>query len=83
MFADSTAAATLWTQLSSEDKSATLDLQLDYLRPAKLESLIGKGEVQMLNNSVANVRITMYNESAPDEPLATGRAMFAVRRASA
>ncbi|WP_430735052.1 PaaI family thioesterase [Halodesulfovibrio aestuarii] len=82
MFVDIVAASALWTHLKPEDKSATIDLRVDYQRPAMLENLIGEGEVRMLANSVANVHVRLYNASTPDTLQAEGRAVFHIKRKS-
>lgn len=80
MFVDIVAASTLWTHLGPEDRTATIDLRVDYQSPAMLEDLIGEGEVRMLGNSIANVHVRLYSASTPDTVQADGRAVFHIKR---
>ncbi|MCT4626339.1 PaaI family thioesterase [Halodesulfovibrio sp.] len=80
MFVDIVAASSLWTHLAPEDKTATIDLRVDYQRPAMLEDLIGEGEVRMLSKSIANVHIKIFSASTPDTLQAEGRAVFHIKR---
>ncbi|WP_290922636.1 PaaI family thioesterase [Halodesulfovibrio sp.] len=80
MFVDIVAASTLWTHLGPEDKTATIDLRVDYQRPAMLEDLLGEGEVRMMGNSIANVHVRLYSASTPDTVQAEGRAVFHIKR---
>ena len=82
MFVDIVAASALWTHFGPEDKTSTIDLRVDYQRPARLEDLIGEGEVRMLSNSIGNVHVRLYSKSTPDTVQAEGRAVFHIKRAN-
>lgn len=72
------AAASLLT--SKDDKLATLDIRIDYLKPNKSEAILVTGEVLRSGNSSIVTNLKAYDE-ATKELLADGRAVFSVRRA--
>lgn len=75
---DSVGGFSVLTAASQMQPLATLDLRLDYLRPATPgESVFGKSEVHKLTKSVAFVRGVAHNGD-PERPIAhmTGTFMF-------
>lgn len=79
--ADICAIATLWTFCAPTDRSATVDLKVDYLRPAPLEDLIAEGEIRMLGNHLGNVSVYIWPASTPDRTVAEARAVCYTVRA--
>ncbi len=73
------AAASLLT--SVEDKLATLDIRVDYLKPHKGKALIVTGKVLRSGKSSIVTNLQAFDEES-EELLADGRAVFSVRRAS-
>lgn len=73
--ADICAIATLWTFCRPADRSATVDLKVDYLRPAPLEDMIAEGEIRMLGNHLGNVSVYIRPASTPDRTVAEARAV--------
>ena len=58
--------------------TATLDLRIDYMRPAKPRSgVTAQARVYKYTHSIAFVRASAYDES-PDDPVATVQAAFAL-----
>lgn len=53
-------AVSLWTHFGPADKTATIDMRVDYQRPTPYEDLIAIGEVRMLGNRIANVHVRVY-----------------------
>ena len=72
------AAASLLT--SVEDKLATLDIRVDYLKPNKGKALIVTGKVLRSGKSSIVTNLQAFDEES-EELLADGRAVFSVRRA--
>lgn len=66
---------------SVEDKLATLDIRVDYLKPNKGKALIVTGEVIRSGKSSIVTNLQAFNEESA-ELVADGRAVFSVRRAS-
>ena len=61
--------------------TATLDLRIDYLRPAEpRRDLYAEARCYRITRSVAFVRASAY-EDTPDRPVATCQATFALTRA--
>jgi uncharacterized protein (TIGR00369 family) len=62
---------------------ATLDLRIDYMRPAEPhQPLYAHAHCYKLGRSVAFVRATAY-ERSPDDPVATAQAAFMLNSSSA
>jgi uncharacterized protein (TIGR00369 family) len=75
---DMATSIAIWVRLGRFRHQATLDLRVDYLRPAIPErTVIGRGECYAVTRSVAFVRGTAH-DGDPDDPVAhvTGTFMF-------
>ncbi len=75
---DMATSVAIWVRLNRFRHQATLDLRVDYLRPAIPErTVIGRGECYGLTRSVAFVRGTAH-DGDPADPVAhvTGTFMF-------
>ncbi len=70
----------VWTRCRLDDRLATIDLGVDYLRPAPAAPLIAEGTVRLLGNRVGNAQVIVWSEGAPDEHLAVGRGVYNIRR---
>ncbi|MBI0474176.1 PaaI family thioesterase [Sphingomonas sp. MA1305] len=67
---DTATSLAVWVKLGRFQPQATLDLRVDYLRPARPgKTVIGRGECVKITRSVAFVRGVAYDEG-PDDPLA-------------
>ncbi|WP_174409332.1 PaaI family thioesterase [Desulfovibrio psychrotolerans] len=73
-------AVALWTHFGPADKTSTIDMRVDYQRPAPFEDMVAEGDVRMLGNRIANVHIRVYAASMPDTLVAEGRAVYYVKR---
>ena len=61
----------------------TLDLRIDYMRPAKARAdLIAEGHCYKLTRTIAFVRAQAH-DGDPDDPVATAQAAFALREGGA
>jgi uncharacterized protein (TIGR00369 family) len=75
--ADAAGGAALWTGLEDERaRVSTIDLRIDYLRPARLVTVVAEATVVRSGNRVGVVDIRMYNIDAPDETIATGKGVY-------
>lgn len=79
---DAVGGAAAMTSLASfDDRVATIDMRVDYLRPSGPRDLIAEGELIRSGKSIIVARMWAYH---PDdkEILAEGRGVFHVRRKS-
>jgi len=77
---DVCAGFAVWTCCRLEDRIATIDLSVDYLRPALDRDLFAEATVRLLGNRVGNAHAVLWSEGAPDEHVAVGRAVYNIRR---
>ncbi len=79
MLADTAGGAAVWTLLEDDrGRVSTIDLRVDYLRPAKLEGLVAEAQVVRRGNRVAVVDVKVFNAGAPGDVVATGKAVYNV-----
>lgn len=60
------------------DTLSTLDMRVDYLRPAELRTLVAEARVSRMGNRVASVDISAFHDR--DHLIATGKAVYSVKR---
>lgn len=77
---DACGGIAVWASGDPHDKVSTIDLRVDYLRPAPAEDLIAVAEVRLLGNRVGNAAVTVHTAADPDTPLAEGRGVYNVRK---
>jgi uncharacterized protein (TIGR00369 family) len=70
----------VWTSISIEDRVSTIDLRVDYLSPGKPELLICEAKVVRVGNRVAVTDIRTFQPSDPDRIVATGKAVYNIKR---
>jgi acyl-coenzyme A thioesterase PaaI-like protein len=62
---------------------ATIDMRVDYLRPADPADLIAIGEVKLLGNRVGNATVQIFSAANPEVVIAEGRGVYNIRKAGA
>lgn len=78
---DTACGAAVVTRLMDMRPVATLDLRLDYLRPAKPErALFARAECYRVTKQVAFVRAVAY-EDEPENPVASASGTFIIQEA--
>jgi len=78
---DAAGGAAAFTQVSlPHDRISTIDLRVDYLRPAELRDFVCEGTVSRMGNRVASVDIVAYHAGESDRLIATGKAVYSIRR---
>ncbi|MEW5774973.1 MAG: PaaI family thioesterase [Thermodesulfobacteriota bacterium] len=77
---DTCGGVAVWSCCCLDDRIATIDLRVDYLRPAPPEELAAEAEVRLLGNRVGNATVRVFAASSPDETVAEGRGVYNVRR---
>ena len=70
----------VWTSCRLEDRIATIDLGVDYLRPAPDRDLMAEATVRLLGNRVGNAHVVIYSAGEPEKHVAVGRAVYNIRR---
>jgi uncharacterized protein (TIGR00369 family) len=77
--ADAAGGAAVWVSVDDERaRVSTIDLRVDYLRPANLELLVAEAHVVRLGNRVGVADVRLFNGSAPDTVIATGKGVYNV-----
>ena len=75
-------ALAVFTSLQDvDDRTSTVDLRVNYLRPGRKETLIADAEIVRVGNHVAVVSLVAYHPDEKDKPVATGTGVYNVRRA--
>ncbi|WP_028574442.1 PaaI family thioesterase [Desulfonatronovibrio hydrogenovorans] len=77
---DTCGGVAIWTCCEVEDAIATIDMRVDYLRPAPQGSLFAEARVRLLGNRVGNVQTIIYAQDCQDRIIAEGRAVYNIRR---
>ncbi len=80
MLVDTCGGFAVWTMCKITDRISTIDLRVDYLKPALSETLVAESHVKLLGNRVGNVQTSVYASSAPEVVLAEGRSVYNIRR---
>jgi len=77
---DTAGGLAAFTAVSPDDRLSTVDLRVDYLRPAGLMDVIADAWVLRVGNRVAVCDVIAYQED-PSVHIATGKGVYNVRRA--
>lgn len=79
MLADTAGGAAVWTGLEDERaRVSTIDLRLDYLRPARLETIVAEAHVVRVGNRVGVADVRLFHPSHESETVATGKGVYNV-----
>jgi uncharacterized protein (TIGR00369 family) len=79
---DTCGGAAVFTQLTDvQDRISTVDLRVDYLRPGGKSTLVAEAKIVRAGNRVAVVDVKAFHPETPDEIVATGKAVYNIRRA--
>ena len=75
--ADAAGGAAVWAGLEDDRaRVSTIDLRMDYLRPARLVTVIAEATVVRLGNRVGVADVRLFNIDAPDVTIATGKGVY-------
>jgi uncharacterized protein (TIGR00369 family) len=77
--ADTAGGIAAFTSVRPGDLLSTVDLRVDYLRPAGQMDLIADGKVLRIGNRVAVSDIVVYQDDA-ERHIATGKGVYNVKR---
>lgn len=77
--ADTAGGMAVWTGLSdARGRVSTIDLRVDYLRPARLTTLSCDATVVRQGNRVGVADMRLFHPDTPDEAVATGKGVYNV-----
>jgi uncharacterized protein (TIGR00369 family) len=79
---DTCGGAAIWTRIEKGDALSTVDLRVDYLRPGQPREFVVEGRVLRLGNRVGVAEMIAYHPGHEDEPIASGKGVYNVRRLS-
>lgn len=75
--ADVAGGMAIWSYLADERaRVSTIDLRVDYLRPARLATLDASAVVVRRGNRVGVVDVRLFHEGQADEVVATGKGVY-------
>ena len=75
--ADAAGGAAVWAGLEDDRaRVSTIDLRIDYLRPARLVTVVAEATVVRLGNRVGVADVRLFNIDAPDVTIATGKGVY-------
>lgn len=79
--ADAAGGAAVWTCIGEHDRVSTIDLRIDYLRPARLELFHATATVLRVGNRVGVVNIVVEHPGDP-HVVAEAKGVYSVKRVS-
>ena len=74
--------AAMTTLESFDDKIATVDMRIDYLRPGKAEDVIAESKIVRRGSRLVVTEMKIYHKNSPEVLLATGKAVYSVKLAN-
>jgi len=75
--ADTAGGAAVWAGLADERaRVSTIDLRIDYLRPARLVTVVAEASVVRLGNRVGVADVRLFHPDAEAETIATGKGVY-------
>jgi uncharacterized protein (TIGR00369 family) len=78
---DTCGGAAVFSSLTDiQDRTSTVDLRVDYLRPGRKETLVAEARIVRAGNHVAVVDLCAFHEGDRDKPVATGTGVYNIRR---
>lgn len=80
MLADTCGGFAVWSMGEIDDRIATIDLRVDYLKPAIETDLVADAVVKLHGNRVGNAQIVIHPKGDPQTILAEGRGVYNIRR---
>ena len=73
--------AALWSGIEDDrSRVSTIDLRIDYLRPARLEDVHAEAHTVRLGKRVGVVDIRLFHPAREEETIATGKGVYNVLR---
>lgn len=79
---DTCGGCAVWTRVDPQDRVATVDLRVDYLRPGPLADLACEATVVRAGNRVGVADMKLFAIEDPDRVIATGKGVYNIVRKS-
>jgi uncharacterized protein (TIGR00369 family) len=74
---DAAGGAAVWAGMDDDNaRISTIDLRIDYLRPARLVTLVAEASVVRLGNRVGVADVRIFNVGTEDDTVATVKAVY-------
>lgn len=80
MLVDTCGGFAVWSMCAITDRISTIDMRVDYLKPAFASDLVAEAHVRLLGNRVGNASTMLYSASDPSVIVAEGRSVYNIRR---
>ncbi len=78
--ADTAGGMAVWSAVENEDaRISTIDLRLDYIRPAKLEQLAADATIIRVGGRVGVADVRLFHPSLEEETIATAKGVYAIK----
>ncbi len=75
--ADAAGGGAVWTGIEDDRaRVSTIDLRIDYLRPARLVTMVAEATVVRLGNRVGVADVRLFHPDAETETVATGKGVY-------
>ena len=77
--ADTAGGAVVWSGIEDDrGRVSTIDLRIDYLRPARLEDVVAEATTVRLGKRVGVADIRLFHPAREEETIATGKGVYNV-----
>jgi uncharacterized protein (TIGR00369 family) len=74
---DAAGGAAVWASMDDDNaRISTIDLRIDYLRPARLATLVAEAVVVRVGNRVGVADVRLFNDDAEADTVATVKAVY-------
>lgn len=80
MLVDTCGGSAVWASCNPNDRVATIDMRVDYLRPAPEADLIATARVSLMGNRVGNAHVLVHAATDMERAVAEGRGVYNIRR---
>ena len=81
--ADAAGGAALWSGIDDDrGRVSTIDLRIDYLRPARLEDVHAEATTVRLGKRVGVADVRLFHTTREEETIATGKGVYNILRAT-
>ncbi len=77
---DTCGGLAVFTSSRAGDRVSTIDLRVDFLRPGRAEPLAAEARIVRVGNRVGVVDLTAFHPELPQEPIATGKGVYNIKR---